>query len=332
VPAAIAHMPYSAHVVSSPSSLRWRVLLALALAAVVPTVIVGALAILHQQPEHEAYALARRTTRDIAIAGIAAIAVALALGAVFATRLTRRIAERTELQARLARSDRLATVGVMAAQVAHEINHPLTAVLGYAKLLQEDKPAGHPDRAALERIAGEAERMKAIVGGLLEHARASGRDLPPPTCEVAAVVKHVGAMLGPKLEQARAKLELDLAATSPVAIEAHALQQVLVDLVQHALHAMAGAGAEGPSEGPSEGPIAIAARPGPGGVATVIAISGEGPGLPAAGAGTGPGPGLDLAVARHLIATAGGTLEVGERPGRRGTELRVTLPNAARAA
>ncbi len=116
-------------------------------------------AILHQQPESEAYALARRTTRDTLIVGGVALAIALVLGLFFATRLTRplaalahradaiaagtitdappvtgpgeigvlgqridemakRINERTELQQALARGDRLASVGVMSAQVA----------------------------------------------------------------------------------------------------------------------------------------------------------------------------------------------------------------------
>jgi signal transduction histidine kinase len=340
-------------------------------------------AILHQQPEREAYALARRTTRDTAIVGAAALALALALGAFFATRLTRplaalarradaiaagsaetgppvdgpgeigvlghrieemarRIAERAELQALLARGDRLASVGVMSAQVAHELNNPLTTVLGYAKLLQEDKPEGHPDRAALEMIAGEAERMKAIVGGLLEYARtprqpeprpgSSTPGVPAPICELAAVVRHVGALLGPLLAKARVRLELDIAAAAPLAIEAHPLQQVLVNLVQNALQAMTGAGATGA--------IAIAARPAPGGVATVITVADEGPGIPAADRArvfdpffttkvAGAGTGLGLAVCKHLIATAGGTIEAGERPGGRGAEFRVMIPNAA---
>ncbi len=92
--------------------------------------------------------------------------------------MARRIAERSELQSALARGDRLASVGVMSAQVAHEINNPLTTVLGYAKLLLEDKPDDHPDRAAIEMIEGEAERMKKIVGGLLEYARAPRASQP----------------------------------------------------------------------------------------------------------------------------------------------------------
>ncbi len=346
-------------------------------------------AILHQQPVHEAYALARSTTRDTLIIGGAALALALALGVFFATRLTRplaalahradaiaagnvdagapvagpgeigvlgqridemakRIAERSELQTALARGDRLASVGVMSAQVAHEINNPLTTVLGYAKLLQEDKADGHPDRAALEMIASEAERMKTIVGSLLEYARtprASERVMTPAAgvklhefaCEPAAVVRHVGALLGPQLKKARATLTSEIGSTTSVAIEAHALQQVLVNLVQNAAQAMTEAKTEyGTTTG---GVITIGVKPAPGGIATLITVADDGPGVPAKDRAkvfdpffttkaAGVGTGLGLAVCKHLIATAGGSIEVGDGPGGRGAEFRVVIPNA----
>lgn len=357
-------------------------------------------AILHQQPEAEAYALARRTTRDTLIIGGGALALALALGALFATRLTRplaalarradaiaagnaetgppiagpgeigvlgqridemarRIAERAELQTALARGDRLASVGVMSAQVAHEINNPLTTVLGYAKLLQEDKPEGHPDRAPLELIASEAERMKGIIGGLLEYARtprqsersiayrrdpgdpgdaseATGAELDaPPASAPATVVRHVGALLEPQLKRAKARLVTEVHTTAAIAIDAHALQQVLVNLVQNAAQAMTATGAA-ESRG---GTITIAVRPAPGGIATLITVADDGPGVPAADRGrvfdpffttkaAVDGTGLGLAVCKHLVATAGGSIEVGEGPGGRGAEFRVVIPNA----
>jgi signal transduction histidine kinase len=344
-------------------------------------------AILHQQPENEAYALARRTTRDTLIVGGVALAIALVLGLFFATRLTRplaalaqradaiaagtisdappitgpgeigvlgqridemakRINERTELQQALARGDRLASVGVMSAQVAHEINNPLTTVLGYAKLLQEDKPDDHPDRAALEMIADEAERMKGIVGGLLEYARtprASERVQTPMrgikvhefTCEPAAVVRHVGALLGPQLKKARATLSSEILSTASVTIEAHSLQQVLVNLVQNAAQAMSSTG----GATITGGRIHITVKSAPGGIATMILVADDGPGIPekdrpkvfdpffttkAAGQGTG----LGLAVCKHLIATVGGSIEVGEGPDGHGAEFRVVIPNA----
>lgn len=336
-------------------------------------------AIIHTQPEEEAYALARSTTRDTAIIGIAALAIALALGAFFATKLTRplenlaaradaiaagketdaapiqgpgeigvlaqsvdemakRIAERAELASALARGDRLASVGVMSAQVAHEINNPLTTVLGYAKLLLEDKPEGHPDRTALELIADEAERMKKIIGGLLEYARAPRPSEPisqvatgttaPGASEPSAVVRHVAALTAPQLKKARAQLVTEVPAMKPVAIEAHALQQVLVNLVQNAAQALTDGGT-----------ITIAARPAPGNIATLITVSDDGPGIPPADRARvfdpffttkapGTGTGLGLAVCRHLVATAGGSIDVGDGPNGKGAEFRVTIPNA----
>jgi signal transduction histidine kinase len=340
-------------------------------------------AILHQQPERDAYALARETTRDTLIIGGAALAVALALGGFFATRLTRplaalarhadaiasgstddpppvrgpgeigllgqridemarRIAERAELQAALARGDRLASVGVMSAQVAHEINNPLTTVLGYAKLLQEGKPDGHPDRDALALIASEAERMKSIVGGLLEYARAprtpdhhpsvAGATSTVATCDPAAVLRHVSALLEPQLRRTRSTLVIEVAATAPLAIEAHALQQVLFNLAQNAAQAMAAANIEGT--------LAITARPAPGGIATLITVTDSGPGVPAPDRArifdpffttkaADTGTGLGLAVCKHLVTTAGGSIEVGDGPGGHGAEFRVVIPHAA---
>jgi signal transduction histidine kinase len=339
-------------------------------------------AIIHQQPEAEAYALARRTTRDTLVIGAAALAIALALGVFAARRLTRpladlarradaiaaghtiegppvdgpgeigvlghsvdemakRIAERAELAAALARGDRLASVGVMSAQVAHEINNPLTTVLGYAKLLQEDKPDGHADRPALDLIATEAERMKSIVGGLLDYARVPRQSEPrigaapaaTSTSDPAAVLRHVGALLEPQLRKAKAKLATQVVTTAPLAIEPHALQQILVNLVQNAAQAMAEAQIEG-------GTITIAAKPAPGGIATSITVTDQGPGVPAKDRArvfdpffttkaAGVGTGLGLAVCKHLVATAGGSIEVGEGPDGKGAEFKLTLPTAA---
>jgi signal transduction histidine kinase len=337
-------------------------------------------AIIHQQSEAQAYALARSTTRDTAIIGIAALALALLFGALAARKLTRpladlarradaiaaghtsdgapihgpgeigvlahsvdemakRIAERAELAAALARGDRLASVGVMSAQVAHEINNPLTTVLGYAKLLLEDKPEGHPDRTALELIADEAERMKKIIGGLLEYARTprpsepatrtvTGSMAVPGVSDPATVVRHVSALVAPQLKKARAQLVTDVPPGTSIAIEAHSLQQVLVNLLQNAAQALDGGGT-----------ITVSAKPVAGGIATQLTIADDGPGIPPADRSRvfdpffttkapGTGTGLGLAVCKHLVATAGGSIEVGEGPHGRGAEFRVVIPNA----
>jgi C4-dicarboxylate-specific signal transduction histidine kinase len=150
----------------------------------------------------------------------------------------------------------------------------------------------------------------------------------PPNCEPAAVIRHVTALLGPQLKRAKAQLATDVQSTASVTIDAHALQQVLVNLVQNAGQAMSETG----------GVITLGVRPAPGGIATLITVADEGPGVPresrskvfdpfyttkAAGVGTG----LGLAVCKHLVATAGGSIEVGDGPNGRGAEFRVVIPN-----
>jgi signal transduction histidine kinase len=330
-------------------------------------------AIIHEQPERDAYALAYTTTRDTIVIGAVALALALALGAFFATRLTRpladlarradaiaagnvvegariegpgeigtlaqsvdemakRIAERAELASALARGDRLASVGVMSAQVAHEINNPLTTVLGYAKLLLEDKPEGHVDRNALELIADEADRMKKIIGTLLEYARAPRPSEPmlgagtTGTALPETVLRHVGELVAPQLRRTGTKLVTTVDAKAAIAIEPHALQQVLVNLVQNA--AQAGAAT-----------IEMHATLAPGGVATIISVADDGPGIASGDRAKifdpfyttkapGTGTGLGLAVCKHLVATAAGSIEVGDAKGGRGAEFRVVIPNA----
>jgi signal transduction histidine kinase len=332
-------------------------------------------ALVLEQPEREAYALAEKTRRDTLVAGAAALALALLAGSILAARLTRpltaladradaiasadpaalravelprapegpgeighlaqrieemaqRIAERAELQAALARGDRLATVGVMSASVAHEINNPLTTVLGYARLLLEDKPADHPDRAGLELIADEAERMKAIVSGLLDYARVE-KETRGPTAP-AHVIRHVAALMQPQLRRARVRLELEVPDDLPeVAADAHALQQVLVNLVQNAAQAMQ----------PGGGAVRARASRAPGDVAVLVEVIDEGPGIPADERGrifdafyttkeAGVGTGLGLAVSKHLVSTFGGTIAVGEGGGGRGACFRVMIPKA----
>jgi len=325
--------------------------------------------ILLEQPERDAYALARRTTRDTIAFGAIALALALIVGAIVAARLTRpigaltaradaiaggdeapaapvrgpgeighlgeriedmarRLAERSELQAALARGDRLATVGTLSASVAHEVNNPLTTVLGYAQLMLEDKPDDHADRPGLELIAAEAARMKSIVAGLLDYARTE-KDDPGGRgpADLAAVLRRVHALLEPQLKRARVALAIDVAADLPeVAASPHALQQVLVNLIQNAAQAM-----------PDAGTVTVDATVE--GHALTVRVSDEGAGVAhadrarifepffttkAAGAGTG----LGLAVCRRLAIAWGGAIDVEDGPGGRGATFRVVIPTA----
>jgi signal transduction histidine kinase len=145
-------------------------------------------------------------------------------------------------------------------------------------------------------------------------------------------VKHVAALVAPQLKRARATLVTDVPAGKPISIEAHALQQVLVNLVQNAAQALS-------EKSDAGGTITIGAKEVAGGIATQISVSDDGPGIPAADRNRvfdpffttkapGTGTGLGLAVCRHLVATAGGSIEVHEGPGGKGAEFRVVIPIA----
>lgn len=247
--------------------------------------------------------------------------------------MAERVAERAHLQAALARGDRLASVGVMSAQLAHEINNPLTTVMGYAQLLLEDKPAEHPDHAGLQLIADEAERMKKIVGALLRYARAESVDDQVSGgsdnyCDLQATVGHAVSLALPQLRKSSLRVSDDVAPGLRVTIAGRALEQVLVNLLQNAIHATNGTGT-----------IRITGGPTAGDVAAEIIVSDDGPGVPEADRQrifdpffstkqAAAGTGLGLAVCKHLISTAGGSIELREPSAEypRGATFAIMLP------
>jgi two-component system NtrC family sensor kinase len=328
-------------------------------------------ALILEQSERDAYALARETTRDTIIIGVVVLALALVFGVALATRLTRplrdlaaradaiagggstedapnppldapgeigvlahrfeemavRIGERERMQNALARGDRLAAVGTMAASVAHEVNNPLTTVLGYAKLLVEDKPEDHPDRAGLELIAEEAARMKTIVGSLLDYSRSEKPEVAGEYADVNELLERTSALLGPSVKQSGITIELDLAKHLPRALaDDHAVQQIFVNLVQNAVQAM-----------PEGGTVTLASGLAPGDVAIEVRVTDEGPGVPAeerervfepfyTTKDVGKGTGLGLAVCKHLVKRLGATIRVVDAPSGRGAQFVVVIP------
>ncbi|HXJ35585.1 MAG TPA: ATP-binding protein [Candidatus Eisenbacteria bacterium] len=140
-------------------------------------------------------------------------------------------------QRQLAQADKLASVGRLAAGVAHEINNPLTGVLSYASLLAE-RPGLNPEmRADLEVVVRETKRCREIVRGLLDFARQT----PPrrqPT-DLNDVARRAVAVVMNQLQLRHVSLALDLAADLPaVDADANQMQQVLVNLLLNATDAI----------------------------------------------------------------------------------------------
>ncbi len=144
-----------------------------------------------------------------------------------------------EAQRQLTQSDKLASVGRLAAGVAHEINNPLTGVLTYASFLLK-RAEGNPETAAdLEVIVRETKRCREIVRGLLDFARQT----PPkrqPT-DLNEVVRRAATVVMNQLTLARVKLGFELAPElAPVPADANQIQQILVNLLLNAADAIAG--------------------------------------------------------------------------------------------
>jgi two-component system, NtrC family, sensor kinase len=144
-----------------------------------------------------------------------------------------------EAQRQLTQSDKLASVGRLAAGVAHEINNPLTGVLTYASFLLK-RTEGNPETSAdLEVIVRETKRCREIVRGLLDFAR---QTLPKrqPT-DVNEVVRHSATVVMNQLTLARVKIGFELATDlALVPADANQIQQVLVNLLLNAADAIAG--------------------------------------------------------------------------------------------
>jgi len=144
--------------------------------------------------------------------------------------MTRRLGE---AQRQLTHADKLASVGRLAAGIAHEINNPLTGVLTYASFLQK-RAQDNPEMAAdLEVIVRETKRCRDIVRGLLDFARQT----PPrrqPT-DLNAVVRHAASVVLNQLAIDRVALDFQLAADlRPVPADPNQIQQVIVNLILNA--------------------------------------------------------------------------------------------------
>jgi len=135
----------------------------------------------------------------------------------------------TESQLQLAQADKLASVGRLAAGVAHEINNPLTGVLTYASLLAKRFEADEEAKADLDVIVRETKRCRGIVRELLDFARPT----PPlrKAVELNEIVHHSVAVLANQFSQNHVDFDLALDPRLPAAFaDANQIQQVIVNL------------------------------------------------------------------------------------------------------
>jgi two-component system, NtrC family, sensor kinase len=140
-------------------------------------------------------------------------------------------------QAQRARVEKLATVGHMAAGIAHEVGNPLAAIAGYAEVLRSRAGAAPGSQDVLEALERECARIDRIVRGLLDYARP--RRVTPTAVDVNEVLAGACRLLADQgvLRRVRVSEELDAGAPTVFA-ERHELEQVFVNLLLNAADAM----------------------------------------------------------------------------------------------
>lgn len=228
-------------------------------------------------------------------------------------------------QATLEATERLATVGKMAAGVAHSIRNPLTSVKMRLFSLQRSLSLNENQREDFEVISEEIKHLDGIIQNFLEYARPLKLSLkrvsPSDVCDAAA------NLLGMRLEAQHVELEIVRESElQPILIDPEQLKEVLVNLVGNAMEAMHGPGRIVIEE--SEGFLE------PMGRVAIIAVSDSGPGVPEQErervfepfhTTKEEGTGLGLPIARRIVREHGGSLVLTQAKGG-GAKFTITIP------
>lgn len=145
--------------------------------------------------------------------------VAQAANAIENARLYRDLAlsldELHHTQSKLVQTARLSAMGELAAAVAHQINNPLTTILGDAQLMLEDISPDHPDYEALEAIFRAGKRAHEVVRRLLTMARQHDADEHPQPVDVLTTVENTLTLVKGHIQQGNVKLDVDLPSDLP---------------------------------------------------------------------------------------------------------------------
>ena len=235
-----------------------------------------------------------------------------------------RTQELVSMQARVAQSERLASVGMLAAGVAHEINNPLGGILALTSLTLEDTAENDGRRDNLVEVVRQTERCRDIVKGLLEFSRQSKAGTE--SVDLNEVARDTLALVGNQSLFFNVEVVMDLApALPPILADRSQLQQVFMNLLVNAAQAMQ-----------EQGRITVTSSYGKQDGHVIVTVSDTGHGIDAdqiarifdpffTTKDNGHGTGLGLSIAYGIVTQHGGTITVDSPPGR-GTTFSMRFP------
>jgi PAS domain S-box-containing protein len=151
------------------------------------------------------------------------------------------VTEKIRLQQQLVTSEKLASIGLLSAGVAHEINTPLTGISSYIQMLQKKLADPHYAQI-LEKIEAQTERVSRIVKNLLNFAR-NPADSAFHKVSIPDSLKEIISLIEYKLKAMSIKLEMNLGPVNSIWAQGERLQQVFINIILNAIDAMPKGGA-----------------------------------------------------------------------------------------
>jgi signal transduction histidine kinase len=232
-----------------------------------------------------------------------------------------------ENQAILDRQEKLASLGMLAAGVAHEIRNPLTAIKAWLFIQKKHFSPGSPEQQDAEVISNEITRLERIVKDVLLFARPSEPDLV--TVPAEQLLQQVQTLLGPQLQKTNIQLVVEDSPSALIRVDAQQIQQVLINLIQNAAESI-----------PRDGTVTLRSRTGTKRLGdrlnevVILEVADTGKGIPpqvekrlfdpfftTKEAGTG----LGLSIAARIVEKHGGALQY-QTQINRGTTFGIVLP------
>jgi signal transduction histidine kinase len=232
------------------------------------------------------------------------------------------VTARIRLEEQLQHSEKMASIGLLAAGVAHEVNTPLTGISSYTQMLREQVGASDPGGPLLEKIEKQTFRAAKIINNLLNFSRSGGTEFE--RLDINKVVLEVLSLLEHQLDKNSVKVLKELGEDLPaIRGSENRLQQVFFNLVLNARDAM-----------PSGGWLTVVTRADDDTIIVEVKDTGHGirredikriydPFFTTKGIGRGTG--LGLSVSYGIVQEHGGAIFVESSPGK-GTVFQVALP------
>ncbi|HSK11089.1 MAG TPA: ATP-binding protein, partial [Vicinamibacterales bacterium] len=240
------------------------------------------------------------------------------------------VSARVQLEEQVQISEKMASIGLLAAGVAHEVNTPLTGISSFAQMLLEGADPSDPKTRVLEKIERQTFRAAKIVNGLLNLSRPGTASAERAPVDLNVVINDVLSLLEHQFKVGRIQVRRELASPGPVVLGIeHKLQQVFLNLFLNARDAM-----------PKGGWLSITTRAADGWAVAEVADTGAG--IPSeilariydpffTTKTIGQGTGLGLSVTYGIVREHDGAINCESQVGV-GTRFRLSFPAAASAA